>query len=47
MGIEMKKMKHKPSIMYDAIKVKVNISDLYLISQGPDKFIIVPIKAKE
>lgn len=40
-------MKLKPRIMYDEFKVIVNTSDLYLIKQEPNIFIVVTIKAKE
>ncbi len=43
-GRVMRNMKQKPRKKYDVIKDKENTSDLYLINQGPDKFIIVPTK---
>ena len=44
-GIEIKATKQIPRRKYDVIMDMENTSDVNLTSKGPDKFIMIPVKA--
>jgi hypothetical protein len=44
-GIDINAIKQIPRRKYDAIMDTENTSDVNLTSKGPDRFIIIPVKA--